>query len=154
MAEPRVYDIRHGLTPEVLDGLRQAQRVSLAGKDSRTAVLGFWIGEELSVALIDSDSLLLEIRRVTPGDISGAIHTFKPRPRPSPSASHRVVFDTQSAATDPFWSRLLGVLREGDVVRLANDDAKPGMLLLHVYANQSRVASLRLPRSHQARSVA
>jgi len=152
MPEPRVHDIRRGLTPEVLDSLRRAQRVSLAVKDMRTAVLGFWMGEELSVALIDSDSLLLEIRAVTAGDISGAIHTFKPRPTPPPA--HRVVWTTQSAATDPFWSRLLGVLREGDVVRLANDQDKPGMLLLHVYANQSRVASLRLPRSHQARSVA
>lgn len=152
MAEPRVYDARSGLTSEVLDRLRQAQRVSLAVKDRRTAVLGFWIGEELSVALIDTDSLLLEIRRVTTDDLHGAVSTFRPRPAPPPS--QRVVFTTKSAASDPFWSRLLGVLREGDVVRLANDHDKPGMLLLHVYADQSRVASLRLPGSHQARSVA
>ncbi len=152
MTEPRVYDARPGLTSEVLDRLREAQRASLAVKDGRTAVLGFWIGEELSVALIDSESLLLEIRRVTPGELRGAIRTLEPRSAAPPA--RRVVFTTQSAATDPFWSRLLGVLREGDVVRLANDHDKPGLLLLHVYAQQSRVASLRLPRSHQARSVA
>jgi uncharacterized SAM-dependent methyltransferase len=67
---------------------------------------------------------------------------------------HGVVFDTSMAAADSFWNRLLSVLRVGDVIRLGEDHDKPAMVLLHVYADRSRVASIRLPRHRQARSVA
>ena len=54
--------MRGGLTPDVLESLRRADRVSLAIKDNRTAVLGFWIADELRVALIDAEPLLLQVR--------------------------------------------------------------------------------------------
>jgi hypothetical protein len=144
------------MSVEVLEGLRRAQRVSLAVKDNRTAVLGYWVDEELNVALLESGPFLLHVPRAAPNDVvvgSGPFtHKFSlrgtPRPRPG------VVFDTSTAAADSFWSRLLGVVREGDVIRLGDDHDNPGLVLLHVYANKSRVASIRVPRKRPAQSVA
>lgn len=154
MAEPKLFDARHGLTADVLEGLRRSQRVSLAVKDLRTAALGFWVGDELTVALIDSDPLLLHIRRVSRADLSaGQMHVFRPQGvRPKPG----VIFSTENAGSDAFWSRLSGVLREGDTLRLAEDFDKPGLVQVQVFAGGSRVASLRLPRRQllNARSVA
>ena len=39
----RLRDARHGLSPDAVEGLRQARRVALALKDRHTAVLGYWI---------------------------------------------------------------------------------------------------------------
>lgn len=154
MAEPKVFDARHGLTADVLEDLRRSQRVSLAVKDLRTAALGFWIGDELRVALVASDPLLLHIRRVSRADLSeGQMHVFRPQGvRPK----RGVIFSTENAGSDAFWSRLIGVLREGDTLRIAEDSDKPGLLQVQVFAGGSRVASLRVPRRqlHKARSVA
>ncbi len=152
MVETRVWDVRSGLTPEVLAGFRRAQRVSLAVKDNRTAVLGFWVGDELQVALIESEPLVMLVRRGPPLDLGGSIQKFSPRHATRPVGG--VLFDTDAAGADAFWSRLLGLLREGDIVRLGEDHDKPGLVLLHVYVDKSRVASIRVPRNHQARSVA
>jgi hypothetical protein len=62
MAQSHVHDLRGGLTPDVLESLRRADRGSLAIKDNRTAVLGFWIADELRVALIDAEPQLLQVR--------------------------------------------------------------------------------------------
>jgi len=74
--------MRGGLTPDVLESLRRADRVSLAIKDNRTAVLGFWIADELRVALIDAEPLLLQVR---PGPSRSSppirpLHAPLPRP--------------------------------------------------------------------------
>ena len=156
MAEPKVFDARHGLTADLLEGLRQAQRVSLAVKDLRTSALGFWVGDELRVALVDSDPLLLHVRRVSRAELaSGQTHVFRPQGvRPKLG----VIFSTENAESDAFWSRLIGVVREGDTLRIAEDFEKPGLLQVQVFAGGSRVASLRVPRRqlklHTARSVA
>src|SRR5947209_2627305 len=69
MSEPVVFDVRAGLTQEVLDGLRRAERVTMAAKDMRTAVLGYWSDDQLTIVLIDSDPLFnfTQIPRAAPG---------------------------------------------------------------------------------------
>lgn len=41
-----MFDARNGLSPEVLDELRNARRVMLALKDRQTAVLGYWLADD------------------------------------------------------------------------------------------------------------
>jgi transcriptional regulator with XRE-family HTH domain len=60
---PEIRDARAGLTDEVLDGLRRAERVVLAAKDARTGILGHWVGPNLTVALIAADPLFTLMRR-------------------------------------------------------------------------------------------
>jgi hypothetical protein len=152
MAQPRIYDVRRGLTADLLLGLRRADRASLAVKDDRTAAFGFWVGDELGVALIESDPLIMQVRRLAPADVPGTMLRFSPRP--AQRRPRGVVFDTHTAAMESFWSRLLGLVRPEDILRLGQDFDKPGRLLLHVYANQSRVASMRVPLTGHAQSVA
>jgi hypothetical protein len=47
---------------------------------------------------------------------------------------------------DSVWTRLVALLRPGDVVRLGGDDDKPGILVLHVFADRSCIAAVRIPR--------
>jgi hypothetical protein len=47
---PRVYDARQGLPEPAILELRRATRLSLAIKDSRTAVVGYWVPDDLGAA--------------------------------------------------------------------------------------------------------
>jgi hypothetical protein len=151
MAEPRVVDVRDGLTAEVLDGLRRADRVVLAVKGADTAVLGYWIGEELGMALIASavTRMLLAPHRVgselTPDMRPAMVH---------PRSPGGVVLDIAHAREDEFWSRALGVLRVGDVLRVAHDAEAPSRAALQITSQGARVGSLRLPKPPRAKSEA
>src|SRR5262249_34195594 len=72
----------------------------------------------------------------------GAIKTL---PERAPAPFRGVVYDVPNAAADQFWDRLLGLLRVGDVLRLDQDRDRPTQPVLHVYADGTRVASLRIP---------
>src|SRR6185295_7583875 len=54
VTEPRVVDLRNGLSQEFLAGLQGSERVLLATKSVDTAVFGYWIDDELTIGLISS----------------------------------------------------------------------------------------------------
>jgi len=72
VGEPIVTDARGGLTQEVLDGLRQAERVTFATRapPQSTVALGYWIGEQLTIVVTESDPLF---------DMVGAAAGFRAR---------------------------------------------------------------------------
>jgi hypothetical protein len=142
VAEPLVVDLRGGLTPQVLDALRQADRVVLASKSVYTAVLGYWVSDELTIGLISSAVarvMLLPHRVDVP--IAGPIASLQRRER-----VHGVVLDTRNAKDAEFLSRMLGVVRVGDTLRLTHDAEAPSHVALQITSHGARVASLRLPR--------
>jgi hypothetical protein len=143
MTEPRVVDVRDGLSEEVLDGLRQATRVLVALKSPLTAVLGYWRDDELTIALIKNSHAMMI--RPSAGPPIEPAPPYRPM-RPVPSANviaHGVLLDVHNAQADAFWSRVVGVLRAGDVVYVANE---LGRMALHIESEGSRVASLLLPK--------
>ena len=99
----RPLDARHGLSPEAVEGLRQARRVALALKDRHTAVLGYWVGapnlgshgpDELRAVLLP-----VQIHAPTEQD---------------PSTTCPVVIDLERGTAD--WRRAANLLEPGDIV--------------------------------------
>ena len=138
--EPRLLDVRAGLTEEALDGLRAAQRVSVAVKDARTAAIAFWVNDQLSIALVRCDAqTLLRIPRVMLHPPVG------PRlVRALPRRLEGVLLDIPQAQQDSFWSRVTSVLRVGDVIRIAADSSSLKATLF-IEVNGAQVAGIRLP---------
>ena len=152
MAEPLVFDIRKGLTEDILDGLRRAERVLLAVKAFNTGALGYWIDDQLTIAILEC-AMGRIIRLPARSEILFEMPTpFVPgRQRRLPRSP---MLDIATAGNE-FWSRVLGVLRVGDVLRVAPDPDHPGNPSLYVSSHGVRVALLRLPRPrHQSESAA
>ena len=99
----RPLDARHGLSPEAVDGLRQARPVALALKNRHTAVLGYWVGAP-SLAGHGPDELRAVLLPVQ-------IHTPIEQ---DPSASCPVVIALERGTAD--WQRAAASLEPGDVV--------------------------------------
>jgi len=148
MSDPPVVDLRGGLTQEFFSGLRQAERVLLAVKGVHTAVLGYWIGDELSVGLIASavSRVVLVPHRVDLR-IGSPIGPLRHRER-----LQSVVLDISHAQDDEFWSRVLGVLRVGDMLRVTHDAEAPSRAALQITSHGAHIASLRLPKTPRARA--
>jgi hypothetical protein len=146
VADPIVIDARGGLTQQVLDGLRGAERVSFVVRDPRTVALGYWVGDQLTIVIIESDPLfdMVRVPRQAPG-LQGRYTRGTPRLR-------GIVADF--AAESELWGRVMGALRAGDRLRLAHDPDKPGLVMLQVFAHGARLAAFRLPRRPAAQSVA
>jgi len=148
MSEPRVVDVRGGLSEEVLDGLRRATRVLLALKGPLTAGLGYWVDDELTIALIRNSHAMV-VRPSAPASSTGSSELM-----PVETArvlSSGVILDVHDAQADAFWSRAVGVLRAGDVVFVASE---LGRMTLHIESDGHRVASLVLPKSADHRQSA
>jgi hypothetical protein len=147
VSDPRVVDIRSGLTEEVLDGLRRADRVVLAVKTSQTAALGYWVGDELTIAVLASafSQVMLLPHQMIEGFGAPAVSTLK-----QPARQRGVLLDVPHAAEDDFWGRVLGVLRPGDVVMVTHDTAAPRRAAVQVSSHGQRVVSLTLPKRSPA----
>ncbi|HEY3060119.1 MAG TPA: hypothetical protein VGL99_14255 [Chloroflexota bacterium] len=151
MAEPLVVDIRKGLTEDILDGLRRAERVLLAAKGLNTGALGYWIDDQLTIAILDC-AMSRIIRLPARSEVLYEV--------PTPFVPGRQRRLTRSPMLDiatvdnEFWSRVLGVLRVGDVLRVAPDPDHPGNPALYVSSHGIRVALLRLPRPREHRESA
>ena len=74
--------------------------------------------------------------------------------RGAAQALRGVLRDILHARKDDFWSRVLGVLRPGDVVSVAHDGLAPSRAALQVMANGARTASLTLPKRPAERTSA
>jgi transcriptional regulator with XRE-family HTH domain len=152
--KPTVHDIRAGLTQEVLDGLHRADRVALAAKDARTGILGYWIGPHLSVALITADPLFTLMQRA-PREMTEQL--TRVAVRWSTPRFTGVVFVARNAHDDPRWSRILGVLRVGDLLRLSPDRSGAGRAVLNIHAGNMQLVTFALHRrrrDQRARSAA
>jgi hypothetical protein len=66
MAEPLVFDIREGISPEALERLRRAERIVLLPKDTQTSALGYWVTEVAAAEEPTSQLYALIIRGSTP----------------------------------------------------------------------------------------
>lgn len=140
---PNVVDCRDGLTAEVLAGLRAAQRASLAVKGPTTAALGYWVDDELTVALVHCAShTLMRVPQMTIAPPVGPQLVRAPQPK-----LEGVLLDVRNARDNPFWDRLTAVLRVGDIVRITGEH---GHTVLSIRANGATIATLRLPRSAAA----
>ena len=154
MAEPLVVDIRSGITDEVLAGLRKAERVVIGVKAFNTAAIGYWVDDELRVALIHCVmSRMIRVPRtpdmrfeMAPTLVSRVGDHFLPG----------LLVDISDAQRNDLWSRALGVLREGDVLRIAPDPNAARVPCLQVQNKSAPlagapVASVRLPIRGAAR---
>ena len=99
MAEPLVFYARGGLQPEPLKGLKRADRITVAIKDERNAVLGYWVKdangrptEKLGIILVERDPT-----------------TVLP-------AERQVIVDLEDLQHDKVWRRSIGLLRSRDVL--------------------------------------
>ncbi len=151
MADPLVVDIRKGVTEDILDGLRRAERVLLAAKGLNTGALGYWIDDQLTIAILAcamSRIIRLPARSKVLYELPTAF---------VPGGQRRLtrgpMLDIVTADNE-FWSRVLGVVRAGDVLRVAPDPEHPGNPALYVSSHGMRVALLRLPRPRQDRQSA
>jgi hypothetical protein len=151
-----VFDLRNGLTQEVLDDLRRARRAVLMPKGDRTAALGYWIDEDgqeqLRVALFGSDGLpwiRVPPRAATPLELAGA--SVRPVGR-----GHRfvrgVLMDIQSPQQDEFWTRFVSLLRPGDVLRLGVDAVTARHPVLRVSNGRTTFALVNVPRASRSGS--
>src|SRR5262249_37769141 len=147
---PRVVDIRSGLTEEVIDGLQRATRVILAVKNPKTAVLGYWLDDELTIALIKGSGGLLIKIPPQPLLPAGPIQQL----RIGRTRAEGVLRHIRKPASDGFWDRVLSVVRPGDVLYLSAETNELGRHALHVEADGARVASLLLPKRGQRRRSA
>jgi hypothetical protein len=156
MPEPRVVDLRHGLTQAVLDDLRGARRVVLMPKGNHTAALGYWVeehGEEqLRIALFGSEGLpwiRVPPQPLTPVLSAGAV--VRPVGR-----AHRfvrgVLMDIHSPQDDEFWTRFISLLRPGDLLRLGVDPVTARRPVLRVSNGRTIFAVINVPRASQSRS--
>ena len=156
MAEPRVIDLRNGVTQEVLDDLRRARRVVLMPKGVRTAALGYWVEddgqEQLRIALIGSEGLpwiRVPPRAATGLELSGA--SIRPV-----GGGHRLVrgvlMDIQSPQQDDFWTRFVSLLRVGDVLRLGVDAVTARRPVLRVSNGRTTFALVNVPRGSRSSS--
>jgi hypothetical protein len=118
--------------------------VVIGVKAFNTAAIGYWLGDELRVALIHCVmSRLIRVPR-TPGE-----SRFEMAPMLAYRGSSLlpdVFVDISDAQRNDAWSRVLGVVREGDVLRIAPDPHAPRVPCLQAEANGAPVASVRLPR--------
>ena len=138
-SEPPVFDVRGGLTQDVLDGFHRAERVTVAIKGPQSAAVGYWVYDRLSIALIRCESATL--MRVPPA----ALHPpLGPQLVRAPQAPMRgVLLDIPHTRDNEFWSRVLGLVRVGDVLRIGGENDSR---TLSIQANGVHVGSLRLPR--------
>jgi hypothetical protein len=154
MSEPRVFDVRDGLTPEVLEDLRRARRVSLAVKDARTAALGYWVEatdppakpvQEIRIALLRCEGVGGQPGRAPQAVVSppqGPVLRMVRRPLAPFSG---VLLDLADTQADAFWGRVLGLLRAGDVVVVGRDWSWGALPALRIGNGKMTLAWLRLP---------
>jgi hypothetical protein len=144
--EPRVLDVRRGLTEEVLDHLRRARRVVLVPKGNRTAALGYWLDEQLHVAIFNSEGLpwiRVPPQSTPPLQLVGA--PFRTVGRGHRFASG-VLMDIPDAQQDDFWTRFTSLLRPGDVLRLGVDPLTARHPVLRVSTARTTFAVVNIPR--------
>jgi hypothetical protein len=150
-------DIRLGLPQNVLDDLRRAQRISLAVKNTQSGLLGYWIDDELHIALLESEPLW-ELRYPQLGTLTeGQGEGQAPIVRGASAVQLKgVILDIPEAQLSDTWSRLLGLVRVGDVLRLGMDAGTPGRVVMKVRANRALVGEVVLmaPGRAQPRSAA
>ena len=111
MATP-TFDARQGLSPDVLQDLRQAHRVAHALKDRHTAVLGYWIKVH-SPGGQDMD----ELRAVLPPATVYAPANL------DLSAKCPVIIDMSRGTAE--WGKAIKPLRTGDVITLDWKEGPP-----------------------------
>ena len=152
MAEPVVVDIRKGLSPEVIAGLRRAERVLIGAKGLNTGALGYWVDDQLTICVLECATARV-IRLPSRREIMYEMPTpYVPGVRPR-RLMPGVMLDIATSDNE-FWGRVLGVIRPGDVLRIAPDPDHAGNEALYVTARGVRVAMLRLPRRNQMRPSA
>jgi hypothetical protein len=115
MAEPLVFDARNGLQAEALAELARAERVTVAFKDARTVVLGYWRREA------ERDDP--ELRGVIVVPANRAAVAPPPGQNPAPSVGWWLRADIRQAEADSRWQRIVSMLRPGDSLSVGRDRA-------------------------------
>jgi hypothetical protein len=152
MAEPLVFDARNGLQPEALQELAAADRVTVAFKDTRTAVLGYWHrraglddSEQMGVVVVPSNRARVPL---PPGKVADQVVGWWLRA------------DIRQAQENPRWQRILSMLRPGDSLCVGRDRAS-GRYQLELWVEDQLLAAFSLasfaarqPRARRAQQTA
>jgi hypothetical protein len=123
----------------------------LHAKGLDAAALGYWIDDQLTVALIASNaSKVLQIPHVVAGTFERARIIIPDTRR----GLIGVLLDNRAPGGNVFWSRVVGMLQPGDVLRVAPEPDAALQLALVITSHGKRVGSLRLPRGRLPRPSA